>query len=642
MKKFLLGIVLLLSTNLFSLTSSAQEQDHIVYHSCDFSDGIPADYSTFDLDEQTLHYTMIQGGIKQGEAWARKKELGTQNYFAASACRYKEIDGVELKPSDDWLITPAIWVRGKDATLSWDAQSLKSQQKVSAGYRVLVSTTGNNPADFTQQPVFSTDEESLNEWTHHEIDLAQYEGQHIYIAFHNNSAQGDFLCIDNITVMGHRGICDMAGTTGSHVFGTELLNVSLAITSYADVPITDMTLYYRHNNETVTETLSGLNINKYEVYNHTFSTPIPIANGDTTQYTIGAIVNDIPQDEITYNTVAFLFAPAQKVVIEEITGMWCTFCPTGIVAFDILKEKYPEQFIGLALHYDDIIAVNDYVNAIGVTGLPSGWVNRRHYVTSPMVVVENNGIKEYVTTNGGFETYLQAELSSLSPCEVVINALSYNNNQVTLNTTTHSAIDIENIQYQLAFVVVEDHVWGEGYYQKNGYSGGEAKLHGWENRPKMVVDDFKFDHVVRCIYDNYQGIAGSIPSQLMAGEEHTSSYTFNLPSTILNPDNVKIVAMIINCADGSIVNAAESGSLTAINKTQASHKTQCFTAGNSIYISLPSNNPAHIAIYNLAGALVAAYDTNSTSLQIPAPNSGVYIVSITHNNCTSTHKIVVR
>ena len=112
MKKFLLGIVLLLSTNLFSLTSSAQEQDHIVYHSCDFSDGIPADYSTFDLDEQTLHYTMIQGGIKQGEAWARKKELGTQNYFAASACRYKEIDGVELKPSDDWLITPAIWVRG--------------------------------------------------------------------------------------------------------------------------------------------------------------------------------------------------------------------------------------------------------------------------------------------------------------------------------------------------------------------------------------------------------------------------------------------------------------------------------------------------------------------------------------------------
>lgn len=642
MKNFLLGIGLLLPTTLFSFTSLAQEQDYITYHSCDFSEGIPADYSTYDLDEQTLHYTMVQGGIKQGEAWARKKELGTGNYFAASACRYKEIEGIELKPSDDWLITPAIWIRGKEATLSWDAQSLKSQQKVSAGYRVLVSTTGNTPADFTQAELFSTNEESLNEWTHHEIDLSQYEGQHIYIAFHNNSAQGDFICIDNLSVEGHRGVCDIVGTTGTHIFGTEQFNIGMAITSYADEPITDMTLYYRHNDEVFTETLSQLNISKYEVYNHTFATPIAIANGDTVQYTIGAEVNGIKQDELTYSTVAFMFQPAQRVVIEEITGMWCTFCPTGIVALEVLKEKYPDNFIGLALHYDDIIAVNNYVNDLGATGLPSGWINRRHYSTTPMVVVENNGIKEYVTTNGGFETFVQAELATLNPCEVAINSLSYNNNQVTIATTTRSATDLDNIQYQLAFVVVEDHVWGEGYYQKNGYSGGEAKLHGWENRPKMVVDDFKFDHVVRCIYDNYQGIAGSIPSQLMAGEEHTSSYTFDLPSTILNPDNVKIVAMIINCADGSIVNAAESGTLTAINTVQATQQVQCFTANNRICITLPSTDDAHIAIYNTAGALVAAYDTNSTSLQLPAPARGVYVVTITQDNNTSTHKVVVR
>ena len=68
----------------------AQEQDYMNYHSCDFTEGIPADYALYDVDGQTLHYTMVQGGIKQGEAWARKKESGANNYYAVSACRYKE------------------------------------------------------------------------------------------------------------------------------------------------------------------------------------------------------------------------------------------------------------------------------------------------------------------------------------------------------------------------------------------------------------------------------------------------------------------------------------------------------------------------------------------------------------------------
>ena len=639
MNKVLLNTALILAATVFA--SFAQEQDYMTYHSCDFTDGIPAEYATYDLDEQTLHYTMVQGGIKQGEAWTRKKEPGTKNYYAVSACRYKEIEGVELKPSDDWLITPAIWVRGKEAKLSWDAQSVKAQQKLCASYEVLISTTGNTPADFNQPAIFSINEEQIGEWANHEIDLSQYEGENIYIAFHNNSAQGDFIGIDNVIVSGHKGVCNMENTTGTHIFGSNDLYINVAFTSYANDPITDITLYYSHNNEVVTESVSQLNINKYETYNHTFATPIAVANGDTATYTIGATVNGIKQGEITAQTVAFMFEPTHCVVIEEVTGMWCTFCPAGIVAMEILKEKYPEQFIGIAVHYDDRIALDDYFNALGLSGLPSGIVNRRHVVAPPMVEVENNGVKELVATNGGFETYFLEELSSLTPCEVAITALTYSDNNITIDTRTRSAVNIDNTQYQLAFVIIEDHVWEEGYYQKNGYSGGDVLLNGWEEKPSMVNEGIAFDHVARAIYD-FDGIEGSIPSNLVAGEEYTGSYSFELPSTILNYNNVKVIAMIINAADGTIVNATQSGSITAIDAPQTAQQPICHSTDGNIHVTLPSTDASQIAIYNISGALVASYTATGNNIQLPNPAAGAYIVSITQCGTTTAHKIVVR
>ena len=641
MNKTLFSAALLLAACVANTNAQDLGKDYMIYHSCDFSDGIPADYTTIDLDQQELHYTMIQGGIKQGEAWARKKETRTGNYFAASACRYKEIEGVELKPSDDWLITPAIWVRGKDCMLSWESKSLKSQQKEAAGYRVLISTTGNNPADFTEAPIVTISEESLSEWIKYNVDLSDYQGEHIYIAFHNNSSKGDFICVDNISVTGHRGLCDMTVAPGTHHYGSNSFNISLAFTSYSDEPITDMTLYYRYNGEEITRQLSGLNIATYEQYSYTFDTSIDVAYGDTVQYTVGAVVNGVQQGEIECSTIGYAFKPARCVVIEEATAMWCTFCPTGIVAMQILQEKYPDNFIGLALHYDDPIAVNDYVNALGFDGFPSAWVNRTHYISTMMAKVEIDGVTQYVADHGGMETYFLTELEKATPIDVTLGNIIYEGNQVNFSSTIRSAIDKDDVQYRLAFAVVENNVWQEGYYQKNGYSGDDVLLNGWEEKPSMVYD-FAFNHVARAIYEDYTGVDTSVPTQLEAGAEYTTSYTLELPQSILTPGNTKIVAMIINKADGSIVNATESDLVAAINPVNASHKTFCYTTAGHINIALPSATPAHIAIYNTAGTLVAAHTTHTATSQFAAPAAGVYVVRIVQDNNISTHKIAVR
>lgn len=643
MKKGIFTTSLLLAALLSNHAANAQESDYMTYLSCDFTKGIPAEFTTHDLDQQELHFSMVQGGIKQGEAWARKKETRTDNYFAASACRYKEIEGVELKPSDDWLITPQIWIRGNEATLSWDGRSFKNQLKVGAGYRVLISTTGNNPADFTEPAIFSIEEESLTEWVNHTIDLSDYAGQHIYIAFHNNSAQGEFIGLDNILVTGHRGICDFAPVTGPYHCGSNSFNVTVSVKSYNNDPITDMTLYYRYNNEHYSKTLTNLNIAKYEVYEYAFDSAIEIAYGDTVHYTIGAVVNGVQQDEIECSTVGFAFQPAQRVVVEEGTGMWCSFCPVGIIAMDILSERYPDQFIGVAIHNQDNMALDDYFNKIGFSGLPSAFVNRKHSISSATIMktVEKDGVKKYIVEGGGMETYFLEEINSVTPTEVVLSNIVYDNNQVKFDATVRAAMDQNNLNYRLEFAVIEDNVWESGYYQKNSYSEGDIEVYGWEDKPS-VIRDFVFDHVARAIYDDYNGIENSVPSQLLAGEEHTTSYTFDLPKTILTPGNVKILAMIIDETDGTIVNADESDLVAGINNINASQNTACFAANGRINISMPSAAQAHITLNNIAGAQVAAYTSHNSNVQLPAPAPGVYIVTIAQDNNISTHKIVVR
>ncbi len=637
MKKFGLS---LLTALLLSSMATAQEQDFITYHSCDFTDKIPSDYATYDLDEQTLHYTMVQGGIKQGQAWARKKESGKDNYYAVSACRYKEIEGTELQPSDDWLITPRIWIRGNNATLSWRAISIKNLLTVGAGYEVLISTTGNTPDDFTQEPVFAITEEPINEWSTHTIDLSNYQGQHIYIAFRNNSAQGEFLGIDDIHVSGHRGVCNFTVTNGSHIFGQEALEVSTAITSYNDSPITDITFHYTHNGNTVTQTVNNLNIEKYQTYNFTFDTPIPCNTNDTLHYTVGATVNGIEIDEIDCSTVVFAFQTTRRTVVEEATGMWCVYCPAGIVAMEILQEKYPDQFIGLALHKDDPLAVNEYISDLGFPeGFPTAWVNRTNYVIDIMVEVDNNGTKEMTPSNGGIETVFLAAKDIITTTDIKINSTAIDNNSMTVNCSIRPAIDIPNATYQLALAIVEDDVWQDGYFQANKYSGGDVKMFGWEDLPSSITSDFAFQHVVHAIYDNYQGISGSIPTHLTANTEYTYTHTIELPAAIKNLDNTKVVAMIIDTTTGEIINANQQYALAAVDNI-STPSTRCYAVGRTVHISSPT--PARITIYNMAGNIVSQHTTTHDTSTIDIDNTGIYLVTIQNDNNTTTHKVIVR
>ena len=46
-----------------------------------------------------------------------------------------------------------------------------------------------------------------------------------------------------------------------------------------------------------------------------------------------------------------------RPLIEEYTGTWCGWCPRGFTGMEMLRETFGEDFIGVAIHNQDPMAV---------------------------------------------------------------------------------------------------------------------------------------------------------------------------------------------------------------------------------------------------------------------------------------------
>ena len=70
----------------------------------------------------------------------------------------------------------------------------------------------------------------------------------------------------------------------------------------------------------------------------------------------------------------------RKVVVEELTGTACGWCPRGLVGMKMLRDLYGDRFIGVAVHqfnatdpmytpdYADILAAEDQTTPATATG----------------------------------------------------------------------------------------------------------------------------------------------------------------------------------------------------------------------------------------------------------------------------------
>lgn len=574
------------------------------YHSCDFKNGIPADYSVVDNDGQTPSVDMQRLGFAAGTGWIALTDEG--NGVASSTSWYDR-----AATSDDWLITPSFKVTDSKAVLSWRARAFDKSFR--DGYKVIVQAgESGEPSAFTDAPVFVTEHEDAG-WTRHTVSLEPYAGQTVRVAFVNNSTDCSRLYVDDI----YAGIMPFAMVSDalpSIVTSDSPIHPEITLTNPGESAVTgDVTVTVTCGDESQTETLGGVSLAPGESGQFTLQSVITPRNNLTVPYSI--TISDGTTEASTSGRITAL---VNRVVCEEMTGMWCGYCVRGIVMMEEMNRKYPDTFIGMAVHQGDALAVDAYLPIFSFSseGLPY------------MVMMRSRDSRGDPRQISSYYSYIIDRQPTVG---VGVTARTdADTRMVKATATLMFANDFSDLNYRLAWLVTENnvsHPSDDEYYQKNEYAGGKhGEMGGYENLPGVIRgEDLKFQDVPRGFaFDAYGGIENSVPTEGKALESIESPVEFALPDNIDNLGECRLTCLVLD-GDGKIVNAARVpllGEPDGLTEAVADNSGAHFSAvGGGLAATGLAGEAARV--YRADGQL-AALITADGMTQLPA---GFYIVA---------------
>ena len=311
----------------------------------------------------------------------------------------------------------------------------------------------------------------------------------------------------------------------------------------------------------------------------------------------------------------------RKMVVEEWTGTWCGMCVRGIVGMHYMEETYGhENFIGLAVHVDDMMEVGSYRDFTANFILSSypGCIINRSRVADPSAEVLESFYHNVASTS-----YAMVKADAVMPDDGA--------EEIEVAATVSMARAIEDSNLQLAFVITENQ-FGP-FPQQNTYSGGVmGPMGGWEKEKNRVV--IRFDHVVReavgCL-----GIEGSLPATLESGKDY--HYTTAMPlEKIKDINNCTLVALLINTATSEIINADKIALYGAgVDGIDAAETPAILQVAGGVRVS---GNFREGAVYGIDGRCAGRFNA-AGEISLP---SGIYIVTVTGaDGDVHTRKIIL-
>lgn len=176
-KKYLLSALLTLAL----LPASAQT---VLYE--DFTAGIPSDWTQYG-DSNTAHNATYQ------TPWSSIVTRGNPAPCAASTSWF-----TEPQQADRWLITPPLVIPDTGYYLTFDMACFENAYP--DGFELRISTQGDTSrALFHNTPLLSVARCSSS-FTEYRVNLSDYAGETIHLAFVQNSTDCNLLLLDNVFV----------------------------------------------------------------------------------------------------------------------------------------------------------------------------------------------------------------------------------------------------------------------------------------------------------------------------------------------------------------------------------------------------------------------------------------------------------
>ena len=487
-------------------------------------------------------------------------------------------------------------------------------------------------------------------WATASYVITTYAGQMVNFVwtYDDNADWGSGLAIDDVQMVSLPAV-DMEMTALTTVPTVLAGNTSITgtVTSLGADLVTSIDVTWNDGSGANSATFP-VNLNYGDTYDFTHTTPLDAAAG--TAYSLDVCVvaagDAVVNNDCMQTTVSAVSALVPKITVgEEKTGEWCGWCPRGAVALADMSLSNPSDFIGIAVHNGDAMAVSSYDGNIGnyvPGGYPGGGVDR---------VVSGNP--------ADFLAMHNSRANMVPPASVSVTGTSDGTNV----TVTVSADFVGSLSgdYRLAVVLVEDGVAGAG--QANYYNDGASGAMAFPNTGSMpnfnfvgggsTVSPVFHDHVARALGDNeINGAAGSLPASIIAGSTHSHTYTI-AHNASWAAYNMHAVGMLVDASTGEILNAGISSSALGLNDVEAtsfnvSAMPNPTNGVSNIVVDLAVAAEMSLVVVDVVGNVIYSMENTDlaagsyqTSVDLSNNANGVYFAQVVLNGTAKTVKIIV-
>jgi thiol-disulfide isomerase/thioredoxin len=219
----------------------------------------------------------------------------------------------------------------------------------------------------------------------------------------------------------------------------------------------------------------------------------------------------------------------KKVLVEDYTGTWCGWCPRVAHAIELVKEQ-SENVVAVAVHISDDFEFNEAValkNAFGIGGLPAGRINRINIWSQPQPE-HLNEVLDRVSLN--------------APLGISMST-SLNGDQLQATLKVGFAQDYSE-DLKIGIYLVEDHIVYHQYNYTDYYNG------------EYYISDFDHRDVLRAVFTDIYG--EPIPvNQTMENNIYEKSIEEQIPSSVVDVDNLHLVAFVTDANTNEVINVQE-------------------------------------------------------------------------------------
>jgi hypothetical protein len=481
---------------------------------------------------------------------------------------------------------------------------------------VAVSTTGTNPEDFTDI-VFEETMTAAGEYEPRVVDLSDYSGQTIHIAFvHYNSADHFKLMIDDIKVYGAYTLDAGMATITTLPFGNtiEPTYISGIVVNAGVEPLTSYDVVYSIDggSQSTVCSVSGINIPTGGLHNFVHDAPYQFTSNGSYEIQVEILnINQGTDLDLTNNTktktIDINANYRERIILHEVfTSSTCSPC------------IFANQFI------DNILGKPENEGKYTLIKYQANW-------PAPGDPYYNLDVATrlfYYDVNSIPRLYIDAQEESVSyqqftfdyyrniPAFFVITAShTISGSNIAVDVTISPNMDFSGTCH---IAVVEKVTTG------NVGSNGETEFH----------------NVLMKMLPNGNGTS----VELTQGLDYSYSESYDMSTTFVEEMDDLEVIVFLQADDKEIMQSATSSLITGVDENPGNIEITMFPNPTTGTIHLVNVENSQIIVYNIMGEAVVNLTSSSLfkSIDLSGQPEGAYVIQINTENNVFAKKLILK